>query len=113
MPYKPTGGTTLGRYLDDARQQAGYSMRKLAASTGYPMSRINRLLKDEVGRPSPATLMQLSDALNLPVCGLFTLAGHPYPSLDDILRADYRLPDEAVAKIHDIIRDYAASERNR
>lgn len=109
----PGGETTLGRYLDDARQHAGYSLRKLAAITGYPMSRINRLLKDEVDRPSPATLMQLADALNLPPCALFTLAGHPYPSLDDILRADYRLPDEAITKIHDIISGYAATERSR
>lgn len=77
------------------------------------MSRINRLLKDEVDRPSPATLMQLADALNLSACDLFTLADHPYPNLADILRAHYHLPDEAITKINAIISDYAAPERNR
>ena len=103
-------GPTLGQYLDDARQRAGFSLRALAAITGYPMSRINRLVKDEVERPSPATLIQLADVLNLSACGLFTLAGHPYPNLDDMLRNDYRLPGEAIAKVHDVIDTYSAPE---
>jgi transcriptional regulator with XRE-family HTH domain len=111
MPVKASpDGPTLGRYLDDARQRAGFSLRALAAITGYPMSRINRLLKDEVERPSPATLVQLADALNLSASGLFALAGHPYPDLDDVLRNDYGLPDQAIAKVHDVIRAYAAPE---
>jgi transcriptional regulator with XRE-family HTH domain len=109
---KPPDGMTLGRYLDDARQHAGYSLRRLAAITGYPMSRINRLMKDEVDRPSPATLMQLANALDLSACALFTLAGHPYPEFDDMLRTDYGLPDEAITKIRDIIHGHATSEGN-
>jgi transcriptional regulator with XRE-family HTH domain len=114
MPIKatPADGQSLGQYLDDGRRRAGYSLRTLAAITGYPMSRINRLLKDEVDRPSPATLVHLADALQLSTCRLFGLAGHPYPDLDDVLRGEYRLPDEAIARIHDIINDYAAPEGN-
>jgi transcriptional regulator with XRE-family HTH domain len=74
------------------------------------MSRINRLLKDEVDRPSPATLVRLADALSLSACGLFALAGLPYPNLDDVLRTDYRLPHEAIAKVREVIAEYTAPE---
>jgi hypothetical protein len=67
-------------------------------------------LKDDVERPSPATLVQVADALNLSASGLFALAGQPYPDLDDVLRNDYGLPDQAIAKVHDVIRTYAAPE---
>ena len=113
LANKPPEGPTLGQYIDDARQRAGYSLRGLAAITGYPMSRINRLLKDEVDRPSPVTLMRLADTLSLSACGLFALAGHPYPGLDDMLRNDYGLPGEAITKVHDVIRTYSAPEGKR
>jgi transcriptional regulator with XRE-family HTH domain len=109
MPVNPPG-PTLGQCLDNARQRVGYSLRGLAAAVGVPMSRINRLLKDEVERPSPATLVRLADALDLSTCQIFTLAGHPYPDLDDLLRTDYGLPDDAITKVHDVLYEYAALE---
>jgi transcriptional regulator with XRE-family HTH domain len=109
----PTAGPSLGSYLDDARQCAGYSLRTLAAITGYPMSRINRLLKNEVDRPAPATLVHLADALGLSACRLFTLAGHPYPDLDDVLRSDYGLSAEAVATVRATIAAYTVPEGSR
>jgi transcriptional regulator with XRE-family HTH domain len=101
MPINP--GPTLGRLLDSVRRDAGYSLRQLAKETGMPMSRINRLLKDEVERPAPASLVRLAGALNLSVARLFTLAGHPYPNLDDLLRTDYSLSEEEIAEVTQMI----------
>jgi hypothetical protein len=54
--------------------------------------------------------MQLADALELSACRLFALAGHPYPTLGDVLRTDYGLADEAITKVNAIIDAYAAPE---
>jgi transcriptional regulator with XRE-family HTH domain len=103
-------GPTLGGLLDSARRDAGYSLRQLATVTGIPMSRINRLLKDEVERPAPASLVRLAGALNLSVAHLFTLAGHPYPNLDDLLRNDYGLPEGAITEVTQLV-DHLTPER--
>lgn len=94
-------GTTLGDVLDSARNDAGYSLRQLAAVTAMPMSRLYRLLNNEVASPAPASLMQLAGALDLSLARLFKLAGHPYPSVEDLLTTDHGLPEDAVA---DVIR---------
>jgi transcriptional regulator with XRE-family HTH domain len=104
MPTDPS--TTLGQELEDARQQAGLSLRDLAQLIELPHSRINRIVKDEVERPSPDTLVRLARTLNLSVARLFTLAGYPYPDLDDLLTTDYRLPQAAIAEIHQVISNH-------
>jgi len=97
MSTKPD--PTLGAVLDSARRKAGYSLRQLAAVTGMPASRINRILKDNVEHPAPVSLVRLAGALGLSPARLFKLAGHPYPDLADLLRSDHGLSAEATAEI--------------
>lgn len=66
-------------------------------------------VKDEVERPAPASLVRLAGALNLSVARLFTLAGHPYPNLDDLLKTDYGLSEEDIAEVTPMV-DRLASE---
>jgi transcriptional regulator with XRE-family HTH domain len=93
---------SLGQYLEQAREEAGISLRQLVAATGIPQTTINRLLKDEVEKPNPEHLARLADALELNPSDLFMVAGLPIPqgmpSIDALLRAEYDLPEEAVAE---------------
>jgi transcriptional regulator with XRE-family HTH domain len=88
---------TLGQYLDAARKNAHYSLRKLAQATGIPMSSINRLLKDEVEHPSATNLMRVARVLDLPPAQVFAHAGITDVSapadLETLLRSEYGLPD--------------------
>jgi transcriptional regulator with XRE-family HTH domain len=110
MPPDAPTGPTLGQRLETARGDAGYSLRKLAEVTGIPMSSINRLLKDEVAEPSPASLVRLAKVLDLTPSELFALAGLPYPDLDDLLRNGYGLPEEAITEIRAIIDEHTGGE---
>jgi transcriptional regulator with XRE-family HTH domain len=101
---------TLGEEIDQARRQAGYSLRDLAGRTGIALSRINRIVTNEVERPSPETIKRLAGVLGLSLARLFTLAGYPYPDLDDLLRTNYRLPQSAIAKIHEIIEGHTQED---
>jgi transcriptional regulator with XRE-family HTH domain len=99
MAHKQPGSRqTLGRHLEAARQEAGYSLRQLAALSGVAMSSVNRLLKDEVEQPLPEHLVALARALELNATDLFLLAGLPLPdqvaSLDIMLRKGYGVSDE-------------------
>lgn len=91
-------GESLGEHLEAARHEAGYSLRKLAALSGIPMSSVNRLLKDEVDQPLPEHLMALARALELNDTDVFLLAGLPIPqeaaSLDIMLRKGYGVSDD-------------------
>jgi transcriptional regulator with XRE-family HTH domain len=93
---------SLGQYLEQAREEAGISLRQLVAATGIPQTTINRLLKDEVEKPNPEHLTRLADALERNASDLFMVAGLPIPqgmpSIDALLRAEYDLPEEAVAE---------------
>lgn len=93
---------SLGQYLEQAREDNGVSLRQLVAATGIPQTTINRLLKDEVEKPNPEHLTRLADALELNASDVFVVAGLPIPqgmpSIEALLRAEYDLPDEAVAE---------------
>lgn len=90
---------SLGSYLDQRRRLAGRGLRELARITDTSVSMVNRLLHDEIARPSPVTLALIAEALNLSLARLFTLAGYPYPDIDDILRSDHGLSDEEISDL--------------
>ena len=108
---------TLGQYLEQARAEAGLSLRQLAASAGVHYSSVNRLLKDEVEEPVPDHLMGLAQALDLKATDLFLLAGLPIPkelpSVDAMLRAEYGLSEEGLAEAKRHIEIIAETERKR
>jgi len=116
MPPKPQHGTTLGQYLQQAKEECGYSLRQLAAKTGIHESSINRLLKDQVDEPVPDNLIRLAEALELNASDLFLLADLPIPtdvpSLETLLRTEYDLPEEAIEEatqnIQSIVKRYGA-----
>ena len=82
---------SLGQYLEQAREDAGISLRQLVAATGIPQTTFNRLLKDEVEKPNLEHLARLADALELIASDLFMVAGLPIPqcmnSIDALLPA--------------------------
>jgi transcriptional regulator with XRE-family HTH domain len=106
---------TLGQYLEQARQEAGRSIRQLATESGVHRSSIDRLLRDEVEEPSPDTLSRIASALELNAADLFVLAGLPIPkklpSVDVMLRTEYGLSDEGLAEAKRHIEAIAERER--
>jgi DNA-binding XRE family transcriptional regulator len=107
---------TLGQYLEQARQEAGCSIRQLATESGVHRSSIERLLRDEVDEPSPDTLSRIASALELNATDLFVLAGLPVPkklpSVDVMLRTEYGLSEEGLAQAKRSIEAIAAKERD-
>lgn len=91
---------TLGQVLRVAREAAHLSIRQLEATSGVGRMAIMRLEQDEVEKPSADHLIYLAQALELNETDLFLLAGLPVPkrtaSLDVMLRAEYKLPPEAI-----------------
>jgi transcriptional regulator with XRE-family HTH domain len=107
--------TTLGYYLEEARQNAGLSIRQLAAASEVPQTSLVRLLKDEVDEPSPDNLMSLAKALDLKASDLFLIAGLPIPrdlpSVDAMLRQEYGLSEKGLAEAKRQIAAIAERER--
>ncbi|MBZ5735123.1 helix-turn-helix domain-containing protein [Nocardioides sp. TRM66260-LWL] len=112
---------TLGRYLEAARQDAGLSLRQLAEAADVQLTIVARLMRDEVKKPAPAVLMRLAPVLELRTSDLFLVAGLPtptdLPSVEALLRAEYDLPEDAVAEakqqIEAIVARYKATGSNR
>lgn len=112
---------TLGRYLEAARQEAGHSLRQLAEAADVQLTVVARLMRDEVKKPTPAVLMRLATVLELRTSDLFLMAGLPIPtelpSVEALLRAEYDLPEDAVAEakhqIEAIVARYKATPDNR
>lgn len=108
---------TLGQHLEAARQEAGYSLRQLAALSGLAMSSVNRLLKDEVEQPSPEHLAALARALELNATDLFLLAGLPVPreaaSLEIMLRKNYGVSDQELPALKRQIEALIADSQKR
>jgi DNA-binding XRE family transcriptional regulator len=108
---------TLGQYLEQARLEAGCSIRQLATESGVHRSSIERLLRDEVDEPSPETLARLASALELKASDLFVLAGLPIPkeipSVDVMLRSEYGLSEDGLAEAKRSIQEIARRERQK
>ena len=108
--------SSLGTYLHDAREAAGFSKVQLEAMSGVGRMTIQRLEADWYQEPSPDDLVRLAQVLELNETDLFLLAGLPVPkqtaSLDIMLRTEYGLPPEAVEEakrnIADIVAKYDA-----
>jgi transcriptional regulator with XRE-family HTH domain len=109
--------STLGTVLDDARKDAGMSVRQLAEAADVPKSEVGRLLTDQQERLNPDTLTRLAAVLEHNAADLFLLAGLPLPSkvpsVEALLRAEYDLPEQAVreakAQIEAIVDRYKST----
>jgi transcriptional regulator with XRE-family HTH domain len=109
----------LGQALNDARLEAGLSIRQLAAAADVPKSEVDRLLRDEQERLNPDSLIRLAEVLELRAADLFLLAGlalpDKLPSVEALLRTEYDLPDAAVrearAHIDAIVARYQRSKK--
>lgn len=94
---------TLGTNLDEARQDAGLTIRQLAELSGVAKSVVGRLLLDQLPEPKPDHLVRLAQVLEVRASDLFLLAGIPVPdqlpTVEALLRADYDLSEAAVAEV--------------
>lgn len=104
----------LGAYIRRVRTERDISIRALAAQAHLDSGGLARLEGGKVRTPKPNTLHALAAALNVPLPGLFLLAGyvapHDLPSLVPYLRAKYRfLSDGAIDLIAKEIAELADS----
>ncbi len=107
---------TLGSFLRQARERAGFSLRGLAKIAGVAITTIQRLENDEVQHPSPIVLQRLAGALNVPVGDLLSFLGvrippAELPALQEYLKTMHpHLPAEALAeaqrRLEDILQTY-------
>jgi transcriptional regulator with XRE-family HTH domain len=75
------------------RQQAGLSIRSLAAKSGVDPANISRLERGEATEPRPESLTRLAEALGVDPADLFVAAGYAtpdaLPSFTPYLRTKY------------------------
>jgi transcriptional regulator with XRE-family HTH domain len=99
---------TLGQYLEEGRQAAGFSLRQLASASDIPMSTVNRLLKDEVESPSAEHLQRLASVLELDSTDVFAFIGvtqpQGLPTVAPYLRAKYKLSGDALSEAEQELR---------
>lgn len=100
---------TLGAFVRQARERAGFSLRNLEAIVGVSRQLLLRLEHDQLDNPSPALLHLLAQALELDSDDLFAFVGYrpseKLPSLTPYLRAKYQLPPKALAEANEALRD--------
>lgn len=94
---------TLGELVARLRQQAGLSIRGLAATANVDIANISRMERGE-SIPKPATLQRLAAALNANPADLFAAAGYAdkrgLPSFQPYLRTKYgHLPPEKLIEL--------------
>lgn len=68
------GANTLGKRLRWLREQRGLSLDAIADVAGVSRQYIRQMELGQVGNPTVATLIGLSDALNVDAAGLFVAA---------------------------------------
>lgn len=99
---------TVGYVLQQARLEAGYTIKVLAQMAGVQASQIAKLEHDQVQKPNPGHLAALAGPLGLSVYTLYKAAGYPTPAaisslaphLEDALR---RMPEDTLAKVEHYI----------
>jgi transcriptional regulator with XRE-family HTH domain len=101
---------TLGQYLEQGRQEAGFSLRQLVGATGIPLTTIARLMKDEVENPQADLVQQLARVLELDVVDALAYIGvvrpRGLPSAKLYLREKYGLRGEVADEIQEIINKH-------
>ncbi|WP_239334519.1 helix-turn-helix domain-containing protein [Frankia sp. CiP3] len=111
---------TLGAYLRRKRQEAGLSLRQLAARTGVSHSYLSRVEYGDYHHPAPGTLQRIAHVLGIDHTDLFALAGYippeTLPTFAAYLAAKYEMPDQATNELRalfkDICRRYPVRERD-
>lgn len=103
---------TLGEMLQQARLEAGYTIKGLAEMSGVPISQIAKLEHDQVKKPNMAHLAGLAEPLGLTIYQLYKAAGYQTPEtltalapeLEQALRA---MPRHALVKVEQYIEQIA------
>lgn len=111
--YQPE---TLGEYVRQKRNEAGFSQRQLAQEAGVSFSNISRLESGFHTSPTPGLLKNVADVLDVDLAEMLSYLGIKVAgtgSLNDYLRRDYDLPDEAVAEAQKAIERIAQKYRPR
>jgi len=105
----------VGRAVQQARRQQGYSLRELAERSGVEFSYIGKLERGEIEAPGAGKLQQLASALDIDLEDLYGLAGYlspkSLPGLPAYLRAKYDLPAAAAEQVADYVAQLKADQR--
>lgn len=67
--------TTLGAYLREQREAAGYSLRQVAQLAGVQHTYLFRIENDTYTNPQPEYLQRIADVLELDVGELYAFLG--------------------------------------
>jgi transcriptional regulator with XRE-family HTH domain len=105
---------TVGEYVRQKREEAGLSQRQLAQEASVSFSNISRLESGFHTNPTPGLLKNIADVLDVDLAELLAYLGIEVAgsgSLNDYLRRDYDLPDEAVAEAKKAIERIAQKYR--
>ena len=116
----PPDMATLGDYLRRKRQEAGLSLRQLAAYTGVSHSYLSRVEYGDYHHPAPDAIQRIARVLGIDHADLFALAGYTppetLPTFTAYLAVKYEMPDQANDELRvlfeDICRRYPVRERD-
>jgi len=94
---------TLGGYVRQKREAAGFTVRALAAKVGLYPSYVTRLEQDLMRQPSPEKLQRIAEVLSVGHEDLYALAGYQalkrLPAVMPYLRAKYRMTEETAEEL--------------
>jgi transcriptional regulator with XRE-family HTH domain len=97
------GSEELGRYVRQARESRGLSVRALAAAANVDATWLSRLEHGTYISPDPRSLWRLARALDIEVADLYLAAGYRdgrgLPEFGIYLRSKYDLPEDAIAQL--------------
>jgi len=75
--------STLGEYLQAAREAKKLSLRAVEKATGVSNAYISQVESGKIKQPSPTILYKLSELYQIAYNDVLVLAGHPVPSDDN------------------------------
>ncbi|MGH8903160.1 MAG: helix-turn-helix domain-containing protein [Egibacteraceae bacterium] len=108
---------SLGDYVRQAREQAGLSVRQLAAEAGVAASNISRIENGETTLPTLELLKRIADVLDIDLAELLEYRGISLPKSPDrlnaYLRQQYQLPDKGIQEAQQAIEQIAAKYKRK
>jgi transcriptional regulator with XRE-family HTH domain len=89
--------SSLGKFLQSARESKGLTLRAVETSTGVSNAYISQLETGKILKPSPVVLGKLCDLYECPYSQAMSLAG--YPTLQEESSSSLSMPSSRIGPV--------------
>lgn len=103
---------TLGAYLREGRQAAGFTLRAVEAETGISNGYLSQIESGRVESPSPNMLHKLAAAYGIDYTDLLVRAGHRVPTAGPEFDQERKFAGIPLRALEELDEDEAAELRN-